>query len=87
MTFLGEGTFAHLSRAPAPGRGLKILSCFTIKPLLSPTLLLLPNWLADLLTFFIGCFDSVGAKILPAVLMRLLDFATGSSPPDGRTKS
>lgn len=41
-------------------------SCFTIKPLLSPGLLLLPNWLQDLLTYFIGCFDSVGAKMLPA---------------------
>lgn len=32
----------------------------------SPGLLLLPNWLQDLFTYFIGCFDSMEAKILPA---------------------
>lgn len=43
-------------------------SCLTIKPLLSPGLSLLPNWLQDLLTCFIGCFDSVADKVLAATL-------------------
>lgn len=42
--------------------------CFTIQPLLSPSHLLLPNWLQDLLTRFNICFDRTGAKILPAAL-------------------
>lgn len=60
--------FTSLCSGAEAKNNLRMLqwSCFTIKPLLSLGLLLLPNWLQDLLTYFIGCFDSVGAKILPA---------------------
>lgn len=69
----GQTEFQHLSPGCALGQRLKINGgccsqsyCFTMKPLLSLSLLLPPNWLQDLLTFFIRCFDRSTVQISPA---------------------
>lgn len=79
--FLSKGIFAHLSQASALGQRLKILYKYCsgavtpsnkIKPLLSPRLLLPPNWLRDHLTFT-GCFDRCESQNNASSLERLLN--------------
>lgn len=71
--FPGKGIFTHLSQASALGQGLKIIwgrcsEAVHNKTSESFSVLLLPNWPQDPLTFFIGCFDSVRVQILPTGL-------------------